>query len=64
VQPPRKLFQKRCGIKVGGQKMAVMVGYGKILITTIQVNLCCLLQALTPNSPVGILTGRQIFTPM
>jgi len=39
--------------------MALMVDYGKILITTIQVNLCYLLQDLTPNSPVSILTGRQ-----
>ena len=59
MQPPRKLLWKRCEIKVGGQEMALMVDYGKILITTIQVNLCYLLQDLTPNSPVSILTGRQ-----
>ena len=37
--------EKRCEIQGGGQEMAVMVRrlIAKILITTIQANLCCLL---------------------
>jgi len=37
-----ELGEIRCEIQTGGQEMAVD---GKILITTIQVNLCCLVPA-------------------
>ena len=40
--------EKRCEIQGGGQEMAVMA---KILMLTIQVNLCCFLRDSAPNSP-------------
>jgi len=40
--------EKRCEVQGGNQEMAVMHGRltAKILIITIQVNLCCILQVL------------------
>ena len=45
VRPLKSQGEKRCEIQGGSQEMAVMVGYWQnILVMTIQVNLCCLLQ--------------------
>jgi len=44
VRPQKGHCEKRCEIQGGGQEIAVMFRLmAKFLITTIQMNLCCLL---------------------
>jgi len=45
VHPQKGHSEKRCEIQGDGRLMA------KFLITTIQVNLCCLIHVSPPNSP-------------
>ena len=54
--PQEHCCEERCEIQSGGQGMAVMVHRLKIkiLIATIQVNLCCILQ-------VSLRFGTQIY---
>jgi len=48
VRPQNARVKKMCEIKGGSQEMAVIIrsSMAKILITTIQVNLCVLLQVM------------------